>query len=109
MLFTDEEDHTGRETKEGEDAVVGETGRNEANGILVMAGCDVHAKFRSVTAKNTGSTNDNVAWDASALADALSKGNLPSHYFIGRDEAFSCSEYLRRSRSQGDWMTRAGE
>ena len=75
-------------------------------GILVMAGCDVHAKFRSVTAKNTGSTNDNVAWDASALADALSKGNLPPRYFIGGDEAFSCSEYLLspwHGRGIGKW------
>lgn len=63
-------------------------------GILVMAGCDASAKFRSLTAKNTGSTNDNVAWETSALGDALSANRLAADYFIGGDEAFTCTESL---------------
>jgi hypothetical protein len=61
-------------------------------GVLVMAGCDARTKFRSLTAKNTGSTNDNTAWDNSALGDALSQGLLPKQYFIGGDEAFTCTD-----------------
>lgn len=63
-------------------------------GVLVMAGCDASAKFRSLTAKNTGSTNDNVAWETSALGDALSAKKLAAEYFIGGDEAFTCTESL---------------
>jgi hypothetical protein len=75
-------------------------------GILVMAGCDANAKFRSLTARNTGSTNDNVAWENSALGDALSKKKLNNKYFIGGDEAFTCTESLLvpwHGRGIGQW------
>ena len=75
-------------------------------GIIVMAGCDGNAKFRSITAKHTGSTNDNVAWESSALAAALENGQLHPRYFIGGDEAFVCTDYLLspwHGRGIGQW------
>ena len=75
-------------------------------GLLVMAGCDGNTKFRSVTAKHTGSTNDHVAWEMSDLADALHNGELKEPYFIIGDEAFTCLEYLLvpwHGRGIGTW------
>ena len=63
--------------------------------MIVMAGCDVRGKFTFASAKHTGSTNDCIAWDTTALCNALREGQLPPQYFLAGDEAFSCTDFMQ--------------
>jgi hypothetical protein len=74
--------------------------------IIVMAGCDINGRFWTVTAKDSGSTHDSQAWNNSALADAISKGELDSDFFIIGDEAFGNTDQLLTpypGRGLGEW------
>jgi hypothetical protein len=74
--------------------------------MIVMAGCDINGRFWTVTAKDSGSTHDSQAWGNSALADAISKGELNDNYFIIGDEAFACHDQLLTpfpGRGLGEW------
>jgi hypothetical protein len=57
--------------------------------IIVLAGCDVNARFIFATANHSGSTNDIYAWQDSELHQFLEvEGSLPPKYFFISDEAF---------------------
>lgn len=58
-------------------------------GILILAGCDADLKFHLFSAQNSGSTNDVVAWEMSALKAVQDNGLIPSKYFFIGDEAFN--------------------
>lgn len=62
--------------------------------LVVMAGCDVNGRFYAATADHSGSTNDCIAWENSALCNAIHEGKLPEQYFIIGDEAFSCTSQV---------------
>lgn len=62
--------------------------------LVVMAGSDVNGKFYTATADHTGSTNDCIAWEQCALANAIHSGKLLPEYFIIGDEAFSCTNQI---------------
>ena len=63
--------------------------------LIVMAGCDASGKFVMAIANNSGSTNDNIAWEMSGLYKAIEAGLLhPRCYFIIGDEAFSNTNEL---------------
>ena len=57
--------------------------------LIVLAGCDINGKFLMATADHSGSTNDCIAWQTSALYAAMSEGRLDDKFFIIGDEAFS--------------------
>lgn len=58
-------------------------------GILILAGCDADLKFHLFSAQNSGSTNDVVAWEMSALKAVQDNGLIPYKYFFVDDEAFN--------------------
>jgi hypothetical protein len=62
--------------------------RHECFGLVVLAGCDANKKFRMLSCKSSGSTNDVVAWDISLVKNMIDDGNLPRKYYIVGDEAF---------------------
>jgi hypothetical protein len=64
--------------------------------IVVLAGCDVKARFVSASCNHSGSTNDIIAWNDSKLFTALEvEKRLPSQYFFIGDEAFTnTSQFL---------------
>lgn len=62
--------------------------------IILMAGADINGRFVMATANHSGSTNDSLAWETTALHNAIVNGELPSEYFIIGDEAFSCSDQI---------------
>jgi hypothetical protein len=69
--------------------------------ILILAGCDADLKFHMFSAKNSGSTNDVVAWKLSALKSTQDSGLLPSKYFFIGDEAFNNGpQFLCRTPAQ---------
>lgn len=51
-------------------------------GIVVQAFCDARGKFLYVSASHAGGTHDSVAYEGSAVADALSRGMLPPEYYV---------------------------
>ncbi len=58
--------------------------------IIALAGCDADARFISVTANHSGSTNDIIAWNNSNLCKAVEHDrHLPEKYFFIGDEAFT--------------------
>ena len=58
--------------------------------IIVLAGCDVNAKFVCASCKHSGSTNDIIAWGDSNLYQMLEiDGLLPDDFFFIGDEAFT--------------------
>lgn len=58
--------------------------------IIVLAGCDVDAKFVCASCKHSGSTNDIIAWGDSNLFQMLMIDELlPEKYFFIGDEAFT--------------------
>mgnify|MGYP003387012646 CR=1 FL=1 len=63
-------------------------------GLVVLAGCDAQCRFTMWSCKNSGSTNDCIAWDISDLKALLESGRLPPEFFLIGDEAFSCTDYL---------------
>ncbi|CAM9862043.1 unnamed protein product, partial [Ectocarpus fasciculatus] len=40
-------------------------------GVVVQAGCDVEGRFLFISANHAGSTNDSLAFDSTALKDAI--------------------------------------
>ncbi len=64
--------------------------------IIVLAGCDADARFISVTANHSGSTNNIIAWNNSKLCKAVELDRrLPAKYFFMGDEAFmNTSQFL---------------
>ena len=63
-------------------------------GFLILAGSDVRGKFVFATAQHSGSTNDIIAWQDSALHAALEAHQLPAKYFMIGDEAFRCTNQV---------------
>jgi hypothetical protein len=58
--------------------------------IIVLAGCNVNARFIFATANHSGSANDIYAWQDSELHQFLEvEGSLPPKYFFIGDEAFT--------------------
>ena len=59
-------------------------------GVIVLAGCDVKARFLSASCNHSGSTNDIIAWQDRNLYNLLEVEKvLPEKYFFIGDEAFS--------------------
>jgi len=48
--------------------------------VIVMAGADVNGRFTFASCKHSGSTNDCIAWETTALCDALVSGSLDERY-----------------------------
>ena len=48
--------------------------------VIVMAGADVNGRFTFASCKHSGSTNDYIAWETTALCDALVSGSLDERY-----------------------------
>jgi len=74
--------------------------------FVILAGCDIRAKFHFATAKHAGSTNDIIAWNDSDLCDALRQGLLPKKYFFVGDDAFLCTDQFLTpwpGRGLGPW------
>ena len=46
-------------------------------GLVVLAGCDAHCRFTMFSCKNSGATNDSIAWDMSNL-----KMLIPVEFYI---------------------------
>jgi hypothetical protein len=57
-------------------------------GLVVLAGCDARCRFTMFSCKNTGSTNDVIAWELSQLSTAIGEGLLPEEFYLIGDEAF---------------------
>jgi hypothetical protein len=57
-------------------------------------GCDAKCRFTMFSCKNSGSTNDTLAWEMSDVTAQIDNGKLPARYFLIGDEAFSCSNQL---------------
>ncbi len=62
--------------------------------LIVMAGSDVRGKFYMATANHSGSTNDCIVWECSALQAAIRDGLLDERFFIIGDEAFSNTQQV---------------
>ena len=60
-------------------------------GLVVLAGCDVNCKFNIFSCKNSGSTNDCLAWDICAAKDIVEGPAWPDEYYVIGDEAFVCT------------------
>ena len=58
-------------------------------GIVVLAGSDIRGKFHFANTNHAGSTNDIIAWEESALYEAIKNGRIPAQFFIIGDEAFT--------------------
>lgn len=75
-------------------------------GVVVQAGCDVEGRFLFISANHAGSTNDSLAFDSTALKDAIDSGRLPPEFFIIGDEAYSCTDQVLSpypGRGLGRW------
>lgn len=70
--------------------------RNRKNcwGIVVFAGCDHRGKFIMFSPRNSGATNDSLAWDCTLLKIHMesSANFIPAHYYFVCDEAVQCCE-----------------
>ena len=60
----------------------------------MLAGCDARCRFTMFSCKNSGSTNDCIAWELSLLKRLIEEGKLPPQFFLIGDEAFSCTNQL---------------
>ena len=76
-------------------------------GLVVLAGCDARCRFTMFSCKNSGSTNDCIAWELSLLKKLIiDDRRLPEQFFIIGDEAFSCCNQLLvpySGRGLGTW------
>lgn len=75
-------------------------------GVLVLAGCDVDGRFVFASPNFTGSTHDSIAWNLTALSDAIDSGRLPPQFFLIGDEAFSNTDQMLSpwpGRGLGRW------
>jgi hypothetical protein len=58
--------------------------------LVVLAGCDIDARFICASCNHSGSTNDIIAWGDSNLYQMLEvEKKLPEQYFFIGDEAFT--------------------
>ena len=62
--------------------------------VPVQAICDSKYRFMHASVCCTGSTNDELAFSISRLAQALETGLLPSSFYLVGDEAYACSSFL---------------
>lgn len=77
------------------DAVTAYRNRHGCWGLVVMAGCDARCRFNMFSVISSGSTNDSLAWEMSAMHDIIEvKKRLPAQFFIIGDEAFSTTDQL---------------
>ncbi len=61
--------------------------------LIVMAGCDINARFICASCDHSGSTNDVIAWQDSLLFQMVEVEKLlPSKYFFIGDEAFNTTQ-----------------
>jgi hypothetical protein len=61
--------------------------------IIVLAGCDMNARFICASCIHSGSTNDIVAWQDTLLFQMLEVDKeLPEKYFFIGDEAFNTTQ-----------------
>jgi len=76
-------------------------------GLVVLAGCDARCRFTMFSCKNSGSTNDCIAWELSLLKKLIIDDHrLPAQFFLIGDEAFSCCNQLLvpySGRGLGTW------
>jgi len=75
-------------------------------GVLVLAGCDVDGRFVFACPNFTGSTHDSIAWNLTALSDAIDNGRLPPQFYLIGDEAFSNTDQMLSpwpGRGLGRW------
>jgi hypothetical protein len=64
--------------------------RKRGFAIIVMAGCDIQARFIAVSCRHSGSTNDIIAWQDTNIYEMLEvERQLPEKYFLIGDEAFT--------------------
>jgi hypothetical protein len=63
-------------------------------GLVILAGCDARCRFLMWSCKNSGSTNDCLAWSISQMKVEMDAGRLPCDFYIIGDEAFSCTDQL---------------
>ena len=67
--------------------------RKSGFAIIVLAGCDVNARFICASCRHSGSTNDIIAWQDSNLFQMLELDrSLPEKYFFIGDEAFNTTQ-----------------
>jgi hypothetical protein len=72
--------------------------------IVVIAGCDVNCHFVVASCKDSGSTNDIIAWQQMELFEVVEIDNkLPMKYFVIGDEAFTNTNQFV-SPWPGQWM-----
>jgi hypothetical protein len=63
--------------------------------IIVIAGCDVDARFVCTTATHRGSTNDIIAWQHSHLYRLVElEKRLPENFFFIGEEAFTTTDQM---------------
>jgi hypothetical protein len=62
--------------------------RHACWGIVVLAGCDSKTRYMMFNCFSTGSTNDILIWNASAVKQLVDEGRLPPDFFFIGDEAF---------------------
>lgn len=64
-------------------------------GLVVMAGCDARCRFNMFSVISSGSTNDALAWEMSAMKDIIENQNrLPQEFYAIGDEAFTTTDQL---------------
>ena len=62
--------------------------------VVLQAVCDADRIFTYASCQTYGNTHDSLAFDMSALGQALSKGELRHPYFIVGDEAYRCTNHV---------------
>jgi hypothetical protein len=77
------------------DDILAYRNRHGCWGTVVLAGCDARCRFTMFSCKNSGSTNDVVAWELSNMHQLIEiERRLPPQFFLIGDEAFICSNQL---------------
>jgi hypothetical protein len=67
--------------------------RKSGFAIIVLAGCDINARFISASCNHSGSTNDIIAWQDTLLFQMLEvEKQLPSMYFFIGDEVLNTTQ-----------------
>ena len=89
------------------DDIMAYRNRHGCWGLVVLAGCDARCRFTMFSCKNSGSTNDCIAWELSLLKKlVIDEGKLPAQFFLIGDEAFTCvNQFLvpYSGRGLGTW------
>jgi hypothetical protein len=62
--------------------------------VILLAGCDVKGRFTMAVANHAGSTHDIICWESSNIYNALLGEKLDKRYYLGGDEAFTCTAQL---------------